>query len=85
MKRLPTVKVNRGGVPVIINESAFDPNKDKLWKGKEPAPKPPGKPMAEIVQHKGGWYTVEVDGEVISDGKVRKEEAEQIQAAHNED
>jgi len=54
-----------------------------LWKGEEPPKQPPAKPKAEIKTHKGGWYTVEANGKPITDGKVRKEEAEKIADEYN--
>lgn len=37
--RLPTVTVDRGGVPVVINKSDFRPYRDRIW-GTEPEPEP---------------------------------------------
>lgn len=39
MAKIETVKVNRGGVKVIVNKCDFDPSKESLWVDKKAPPK----------------------------------------------
>ena len=77
--KIRTVTIDRDGVPVRINETAYDPERHKVWHGPQPASKEPEAPEAVVKHSGGGWYQVLQGGEVISgEEKVRKAEAEAI-------
>jgi len=80
--KVRTVTVNRGGVPVRINESRFDPDRDKLWQEKAKPEKKPEGDSVKVVDQGRGWFTVEVGGVTVTDKNVRKAEAEEIAAEH---
>jgi hypothetical protein len=88
--KVKTVLVNRGGVAVRINEAAYRPYLDELWREdgaeavpvKAAIPDSPPPLEVEIIPHPGGWYTVEVNGEQVTDKKVRKAEAEATAAKY---
>jgi hypothetical protein len=98
--KLRTVMIDRGGQPVRINESDFNPERDKQWSGSIPDPTssdPEAEPAAapeaeeesetnevEIISHPGGWFTVEVNGESVTENKVRRPVAESIAEEYRE-
>ena len=49
-------------------------------KQEAPEPTPEEPEGVEIIHHGGGWYTVEVAGIQVTDGKIRKGDAEEVAA-----